>query len=76
MKPSLYLEAPLIQSIPISQHIGISAYLKLEAFQPSGSFKNRGIGYLCQEYQKEGKKLLISSSGGNTRLLQNFLAWS
>ncbi len=39
--------------------------LKLEALQPPGSFKIRGIGAACEQYAREGKKRFISSSGGN-----------
>jgi L-serine/L-threonine ammonia-lyase len=37
----------------------------MEAFQPSGSFKLRGIGRACQEYARRGAARFISSSGGN-----------
>lgn len=37
----------------------------MEALQPSGSFKLRGIGHACQRYRASGAKHLISSSGGN-----------
>jgi L-serine/L-threonine ammonia-lyase len=37
----------------------------MEALQPSGSFKLRGIGNACQTYVSEGAESLISSSGGN-----------
>jgi L-serine/L-threonine ammonia-lyase len=44
---------------------GQTVLLKLEALQPPGSFKIRGIGVACQEYVWRGAKRLISSSGGN-----------
>lgn len=65
---NLHIESPLIESLALSRLTGNSVYLKLEAFQPSGSFKNRGIGLLCQDYKKRGKKLFVSSSGGNAGL--------
>lgn len=37
----------------------------MEALQPSGSFKLRGIGHACQRYRSRGAKHFISSSGGN-----------
>lgn len=43
-------------------------YIKLDALQPSGSFKLRGIGYTCQKAVAEGARCLISSSGGNAGL--------
>jgi L-serine/L-threonine ammonia-lyase len=37
----------------------------MEALQPSGSFKLRGIGHACQHYFAQGAQRFISSSGGN-----------
>jgi len=39
--------------------------LKFEALQPSGSFKIRGIGVVCEDYARQGKRRFVSSSGGN-----------
>lgn len=61
----LYIETPLLESMPLSQLLGIPVFLKMEALQPSGSFKNRGIGHICSIYAKQGAKSFISSSGGN-----------
>lgn len=47
-------------------------YLKLDALQPSGSFKLRGIGYTCQKALREGATQLVSSSGGNAGLATAF----
>ena len=66
MKESyLHIETPLIESIPLSQRLEGNVWLKMEALQPSGSFKLRGIGHACQKYVSEGAKMFISSSGGN-----------
>ena len=64
MKP-LHIETPLFESRSLSIHAGRSVWLKLDALQPPGSFKIRGIGYACQEYVRRGARRLISSSGGN-----------
>jgi L-serine/L-threonine ammonia-lyase len=37
----------------------------MEAMQPPGSFKIRGIGLACQEYAKRGALHFIASSAGN-----------
>jgi L-serine/L-threonine ammonia-lyase len=42
--------------------------VKLDALQPSGSFKIRGIGLLCEEHAARGARRFISSSGGNAGL--------
>lgn len=64
MKP-LHTETPLFESRPLSIQSGRSVWLKLDALQPPGSFKIRGIGFACQEYVRRGARRLISSSGGN-----------
>jgi L-serine/L-threonine ammonia-lyase len=40
-------------------------FVKMDAYQPTGSFKIRGVGRLCQQLKADGAKALISSSGGN-----------
>ena len=62
---SLHIETPLIESIPLSRKVNGKVWLKMEALQPSGSFKLRGIGNACQQYLSEGADKFISSSGGN-----------
>lgn len=62
---NLHIEAPLIESVPLSRNVKSKIWLKMEALQPSGSFKLRGIGQACQHYLSEGAKRFISSSGGN-----------
>lgn len=65
----LFIKTPLIESLPLSKIAGGQVFLKLEALQPSGSFKNRGIGELCKHYSTENNaKTFISSSGGNAGL--------
>ena len=49
----------------MSHQAGRPVWLKLEAIQPPGAFKIRGIGYACQEYAHRGAARFISSSGGN-----------
>lgn len=66
MPPSpLHIVTPLVESRPLSLCANRIVRLKLEALQPSGSFKLRGIGHTCQTYLDQGAKRFISSSGGN-----------
>lgn len=65
---NLYLRTPLIYSNPISKLVGKDVYLKMDALQASGSFKDRGMAHLCASFSKEGVTQLISSSGGNAGL--------
>src|SRR5437868_3758519 len=63
-----HIRSPLITSQPLSSLTGISIFLKMEACQPTGSFKVRGLGLACQEAVAKGAKHLIASSGGNAGL--------
>ncbi len=62
---NLHIETPVFESLPMGESTDKSVFLKMECFQPVGSFKIRGIGSLCKEYVASGKSHLISSSGGN-----------
>lgn len=64
----LHINTPLINSRPLSQAAGHNVWLKMDALQPSGSFKIRGVGLACQEYYQQGARSFISSSGGNAGL--------
>jgi L-serine/L-threonine ammonia-lyase len=61
---SLHIETPLFESGAMSRD-GQSVWLKMEAMQPPGSFKIRGIGFACETYQQRGATRFICSSGGN-----------
>lgn len=61
----LHLETPLIESVPLSLASGRSIFLKMEALQPPGSFKIRGVGAACEHHAQNGKRRFVSSSGGN-----------
>ena len=61
----LHLETPLLESRPLSQVSGRPIWLKMDALQPPGSFKIRGIGAACEHHARSGKRRFVSSSGGN-----------
>ena len=65
---TLHIKTPLVASRPLSVITGRSIWLKLEALQPSGSFKLRGIGHACETYLAQGARRFVSSSGGNAGL--------
>lgn len=62
---ALHLETPLLESRPLSLASDCSIWLKMEALQPPGSFKIRGVGAACEHHARNGKRRFISSSGGN-----------
>ena len=64
----LHVETPLIESLALSRAGSRRVWLKLEALQPCGTFKARGIGHLCRVQLESGCKRFVSSSGGNAGL--------
>lgn len=65
---TLHIDTPLVESRPLSMLAGHSVWLKLDALQPPGSFKIRGIGHACETYLARGAQRFVSSSGGNAGL--------
>ncbi|MBW8891757.1 MAG: pyridoxal-phosphate dependent enzyme [Burkholderiales bacterium] len=63
----IHLQTPLVESDAFGIE-GQRIWLKLEAVQPSGSFKLRGIGHACEVHASRGSKRFLSSSGGNAGL--------
>jgi len=61
---TLHIQTPQLLSAALST-ADQQIWLKLEALQPPGSFKLRGMGHACQTYQRRGARRFISSSGGN-----------
>ncbi|MDG2429351.1 MAG: pyridoxal-phosphate dependent enzyme, partial [Paracoccaceae bacterium] len=61
----LHIETPLIVSDILSDLVNKDIRLKLDALQPSGSFKIRGVGFACEYFAHRGAKSFLSSSGGN-----------
>ncbi|MEJ5063641.1 pyridoxal-phosphate dependent enzyme [Erwinia sp. MYb375] len=70
---SLHITTPLLSSRPLSLLTGREVMLKMEALQPPGSFKIRGIGLACETWQRRGAQRFVSSSGGNAGLA---VAWA
>jgi L-serine/L-threonine ammonia-lyase len=65
---TLHIHTPLIESRPLSAIAGCTIKLKLDALQPCGSFKLRGVGHACEVHHARGARKFISSSGGNAGL--------
>lgn len=61
----IHIRTPLLESLPLSAVLGAPVWLKMEALQPVGSFKIRGVGLACQESLQAGYDRVICSSGGN-----------
>jgi L-serine/L-threonine ammonia-lyase len=61
---TLHIETPLLESGAMSSATH-TVWLKMDALQPPGSFKIRGIGFACEEYARRGACRFIAYSGGN-----------
>ncbi|MBN3788165.1 pyridoxal-phosphate dependent enzyme [Burkholderia sp. Ac-20353] len=68
----LHIQTPYIRSQTLSRRLGKDVLLKIEAMQPSGSFKLRGIGAVCDARRAAGARRFVSSSGGNAGIA---VAW-
>ncbi|MBT0962553.1 pyridoxal-phosphate dependent enzyme [Denitromonas iodatirespirans] len=64
----LHIQTPLLESLALSRAAGTQVWLKLEALQPPGSFKLRGVGLACEHHRQRGAMRFVSSSGGNAGL--------
>ncbi|NWX61722.1 SDSL protein, partial [Promerops cafer] len=69
-----HVVSPVLESLPLSKAVGAKVFMKLENVQPSGSFKIRGIGHLCQDAAKKGCRHFVCSSGGNAGLAAAYAA--
>ncbi|NWH61864.1 SDSL protein, partial [Geococcyx californianus] len=69
-----HIISPVLESLALSRAAGTKVYMKLENVQPTGSFKIRGIGHLCQEAAKKGCRRFVCSSGGNAGLAAAYAA--
>ncbi|MEM8857712.1 MAG: pyridoxal-phosphate dependent enzyme, partial [Chloroflexota bacterium] len=69
----LHIETPFVQSRFMGDNLSADIWLKLEALQPCGSFKARGMSTACQQFLADGYSSFVSSSGGNAGLA---VAWA
>ena len=65
---TLHVATPLLESHAFDARPGTRIWLKMEALQPSSSFKLRGIGHACETYAARGARRVVASSGGNAGL--------
>lgn len=61
----LHLDTPLFRTQESYSACNRPLWLKLDALQPSGSFKLRGVGRLCQHEVENGAREIFCASGGN-----------
>lgn len=61
----LHINTPLLSADRAFSRAGLPMLLKMDALQPSGSFKLRGVGYACEKAVESGATSIVCPSGGN-----------
>jgi threonine synthase len=59
-------DTPLVRSDVLSHETGCEVYYKLEACNPTGSFKDRGMVMAMAKAIEHGAKVVVCASTGNT----------
>jgi L-serine/L-threonine ammonia-lyase len=72
---NLHIKTPLYRSFRHSSKKR-TIYYKMEALQPSASFKLRGVGLLCSRLAEKGTRKFIIASGGNAGLAVAYSAFA
>jgi len=62
---SVYIKTPLRPLTRINRRCGKNFQVKLECFQPTGSFKLRGVSRFFEEQGAKGIRKIVCASGGN-----------
>jgi L-serine/L-threonine ammonia-lyase len=62
---SIHIKTALFENPIMNKRLNRRIFMKMECYQPTGSFKARGIGYRCATAVAAGQSHLVSSSGGN-----------
>jgi L-serine/L-threonine ammonia-lyase len=61
----MHLDTPLLRTDAHYAACAKPVWLKMDALQPAGSFKLRGVGRLCVHEIKNGAQAIVCASGGN-----------
>ena len=70
----LHIATPQFEDTETSARTARRVILKMECFQPVGSFKIRGVGLLCEREFAQGRRRFVSSSGGNAGFAVTYAA--
>lgn len=62
---SAYVKTPLRPLTRVNRRSGRNFQVKLECFQPTGSFKLRGVSRFFEQQQAAGVRRVVCASGGN-----------
>lgn len=61
----LHVRTPLWPSMALAEAVERPVLMKMECFQPPGSFKLRGMGAAVERAVADGARSIVCSSGGN-----------
>jgi L-serine/L-threonine ammonia-lyase len=61
----VHIVTPIWESPSLTAAVGAPVLMKMEAFQPVGSFKARAMGAVCEARLAEGARQIVCASGGN-----------
>lgn len=64
----LHHKTPVLYASRLSDELNKEIWFKMDCYQPTHSFKIRGVGKLCVEAVELGNKQLVCASGGNAGL--------
>jgi L-serine/L-threonine ammonia-lyase len=70
----LHIDTPLLRAPPELVGSQSTVWLKMDALQPGGSFKMRGVGRLVQQRVAEGARAVVCASGGNAGMAATLAA--
>ncbi len=63
---SLFISTPLKPLTRINERCGKNFLVKMECYQPDGSFKIRGVSRLVEDVRTRGYERIVCASGGNS----------
>lgn len=61
----IFIRTPILQSPDLNERLGKTVYFKMECYQPTRSFKLRGMAHLVRHHVRNGVSKFVASSGGN-----------
>lgn len=70
---TLYIKTPLLEML-YEVPAGARVRFKMEAYQPCGSFKLRGMECICRDAAAAGSRAFMTTSGGNAGLAMTYVA--
>jgi L-serine/L-threonine ammonia-lyase len=74
MQGTMHIDTPLFQANASYSALQRPLLFKMDALQPTGSFKLRGVGFWCARAVDQGAQEIVCSSGGNAGISAAYAA--